>query len=76
MKLSPAMKMTLKKMNRFDRPLCAWELRVGVNTLEALARRKLVKCINPKQTGWLFSPRTTIVWELTNLGKASHEHFR
>lgn len=63
-KLSETMKRAVLTMN--SRPTCAYRLRVGLGTLEALRARNLVRKI--AHPGSLFSPQTGIDWWLTDVG--------
>lgn len=53
---------------------CAYSLRVGLNTLEALRSKGLVLC--KAGVGAMAFPHTTIEWPLTSLGQAVRDHLK
>jgi hypothetical protein len=66
MKLSKAQRETIAKME-MGKTYCARDLRCSRNTLNALERRGLVK--SKYTLGYLFSPRTEILFRLTEAGQ-------
>jgi len=63
------MEMTIKKLKQFDKPVSSWELHVGLNTMNALRSRGIVRCTNHGALGSWFSPQTVLRWELIDQEK-------
>ena len=70
MKLSKAQRETLAKME-VGTTYCARDLRCSRSTLNALVRRGLAK--SKYTLGYLFSPRTEILYRLTEAGQKEKE---
>ena len=62
-KLSETQVRTLNKME-YDKWYCAYELRVGMNTLSALFVRDYIRRSRTRP-GDMWTPRTNIEWRLT-----------
>ena len=64
MKLSKQQEYAINGMSKNGWPSTAFELQVGLNTMDALRSRGLVRCINHGVLGSQYSPRTTLEWVL------------
>lgn len=58
---------------REDGPRSSYSLRAGLNTLNALSAKKLVKADRSK-AGCFSTPRTSIKWEITDDGRQHIAH--
>ena len=76
LRISPAQLEALDRLSRITDPFdgSAYSLRTSIATLDALANKGLVRCTTRGHLGTTFSPRASILYEITDAGREALTH--